>query len=118
VQIAGVAIPADARIFASVASANRDEAQFSEPERFLIARTPSRHLAFGHGIHFCIGAPLARMEAMIALPMVLKQLPNLRIVREKPLELFEGEVMFGLKHLPVQFDPEQAEASPGRRGVL
>jgi cytochrome P450 len=73
-----------------------------------VTRTPNRHLAFGHGIHFCIGAPLARMKAAVALPIILRHLPNLRVLREKPLELFEGGSLFGLKHLPVQYAAEEA----------
>jgi cytochrome P450 len=108
VDMAGVTIPEGALVFAWLASANRDSEQFPEPERFDMTRTPNRHLAFGHGIHFCIGAPLARMEAAVALPLILTHLPNLRVIREKPLELFEGESLFGLKHLPVHFDTEAA----------
>jgi cytochrome P450 len=103
VTIEGVTIPADAPVFAWLASANRDERQFSEPERFDITRTPNRHIAFGHGIHFCIGAPLSRLEASIALPMMVKQLPDLHVVHDEPLELFEGRVLFGFKHLPITF---------------
>jgi cytochrome P450 len=110
VRVADITIPAGALVFAWLASANRDAEVFPDPERFDITRAPNRHLAFGHGIHFCIGAPLARMEAAIALPMILRQLPNVRVIREKPLELFEGEFVFGLKHLPVQFDTEQIKA--------
>lgn len=106
VRIAGIAIPEGALVCAWVASANRDAEQFADPERFDITRAPNRHLAFGHGIHFCIGAPLARMEAAVALPIILKQLPNLRVAREKPLELFEGGVLFGLRHLPVRFETQ------------
>jgi cytochrome P450 len=105
VSIAGVSIPKDEFIFTWLASANRDAEQFAEPERFDILRTPNRHVAFGHGIHFCIGAPLSRMEASVALPMLLKQLPNLRVVRDESLELFEGRFLFGFKHLPITFDP-------------
>lgn len=104
VRIADVDIPKDAIIFAWLASANRDAAQFAKPECFDIQRTPNRHLAFGHGIHFCIGAPLARLEAAIALPMIIKQLPNLRVEREVSLEFFEGQFLFGIKRLPVIFD--------------
>lgn len=86
--------------------------RYAEVERVIsdFTRMPNRHLAFGHGIHFCIGAPLARMEAAVALPMILQQLPNIHVIREKPLELLEGEFVFGLKHLPVQFDTEQIKA--------
>ncbi len=101
-------IPAGALIFAWVSAANRDEEQFPEPERFDITRSPNKHVAFGHGIHFCIGAPLSRLEASIALPMMLEQLPDLRRVPGEPGELFEGRVLFGFKHLPVEFTPVEA----------
>jgi cytochrome P450 len=104
VKIADVDIPRDAIIFAWLASANRDAEQFVEPERFDVQRTPNRHLAFGHGIHFCIGAPLARLEAAVALPMILQQLPNLRVEHEVSLEFFEGQFLFGIKRLPIRFD--------------
>jgi cytochrome P450 len=104
VTLAGVTIPKDAIIFAWLASANRDPEQFAEPERFDITRTPNRHVAFGHGIHFCIGAPLSRMETAVALPMIIKQLPNLRVVHDESPELFEGRFLFGFKRLPIAFD--------------
>ena len=91
-------------IFTWLASANRDPEQFTKPERFDITRTPNRHVAFGHGIHFCIGAPLSRMEAAVALPMIFKQLPNLRLERDERPELFEGRFLFGFKRLPITFD--------------
>jgi cytochrome P450 len=104
VTIEGVTIPADSTIFAWLASANRDERQFPNPETFNIERTPNHHVAFGHGIHFCVGAPLTRLEASIALPMLIEQLPNLHVVADQPSELFEGRFLFGFKHLPVAFD--------------
>lgn len=107
VSIAGVSIPPGAVVFAWLASANRDGTQFPEPEKFDITRSPNHHVAFGHGIHFCIGAPLARMEADIALSIMLDQLPQLHRAREIPLELLSSRVVFGVKHLPVifQVDP-------------
>lgn len=107
VTIAGVTIPEDAAVFSWLASANRDSEHFPEPERFDITRTPNRHLAFGHGIHFCIGAPLARMEAAIALPIIIEQLPDLHLVRQEPLPLFGGHTLFGFKSLPVEFTPSE-----------
>lgn len=107
VTLSGVTIPANSYIFAWLASANRDSEQFPDPERFDITRTPNKHVAFGHGIHFCIGAPLSRMEASIALPMLLEQLPDMRISREQPLEPFEGRNLFGFKHIPLTFTPSQ-----------
>ncbi len=104
VTIDGVTISADSLVFGWLASANRDERQFPEPQHFDITRNPNRHIAFGHGIHFCIGAPLSRLETSIALPMMVEQLRNLHVVRHQPLELFEGRVLFGFKHLPVSFN--------------
>jgi cytochrome P450 len=106
VEIAGVTIPENEMVFAWLASANRDPAQFSEPERFIPTRTPNRHIAFGHGVHFCIGAPLSRMEAAVALPMILSQLPHLRVAHEESPQLFEGRVLFGFKHLPITFEAD------------
>ena len=103
VTLEGVTIPASSLVFAWLASANRDERQFPEPERFDITRDPNHHVAFGHGIHFCLGAPLARLEASIALPMLIRQLPDLHVVSEEPVQLYSSMALFGLKHLPVAF---------------
>jgi cytochrome P450 len=103
VELEGMTIPAHTPVFAWLSSANRDERQFPEPEHFDITRTPNRHVAFGHGIHFCIGAPLSRLEASIALPILLAQLPDFHIVSEQSLELYEGRNLFGFKHMPLTF---------------
>lgn len=82
-------------------SANRDEAQFPQPDVFDIRRTPNRHLAFGHSIHFCIGAPLARLETRIALEVMLQRFTEIKRVREIPLETVNG--FLGVKSLPITF---------------
>jgi cytochrome P450 len=105
VEIAGITVPKGAALFCWLASANRDEAQFPNPERFDIQRTPNKHVAFGYGIHFCLGAPLSRLEASVALPMLIEQLPDVQRDRSKPLEIYEGRALFGFKHLPVVFTP-------------
>jgi cytochrome P450 len=106
VPMNGVTIPAGSVVMAWIASANRDPEQFSHPERFDITRKPNRHLSFGHGIHYCIGAPLNRLEVSIALRLMLKQLPNLRRANKEPLELLDGRrLVYGIKHLPIVFDP-------------
>jgi len=90
-------------ILAQINSANRDEAQFPHADVFDIRRTPNRHIAFGHGVHFCIGAPLARLEAKITLELLLARFHNIRRVHDVPLEPAHGEVVYGVKHLPITF---------------
>ncbi len=104
-EIGGQHVPAGAAITAWMASANRDATQFPDPDRFDITRKPNRHLTFGHGIHTCIGAPLARLEAGIVLPMMLAQLPDLCRVSDVPVETIQSGIVFGAKTLPVTFTP-------------
>jgi len=104
VELAGQHIPANQVVLAWTASANRDPARFTDPARFEIEREPNRHLAFGHGIHFCVGAPLARLEAKIALPMMLQQLTNLQRVEGVPIMVRAG-IVFVIRSLPVTFQP-------------
>lgn len=86
VSIGGTTIPAGARVMAHFASANRDECVFSDPDAYRPGRADgSRHVAFGKGIHFCIGAPLARLELGVALPALLERLPGLRLGSEQPV---------------------------------
>ena len=84
-------------------SANYDESHFANPERFDIRRTPQRHIAFGQGIHFCVGAPLARLEARIALCAVLERLPGLRRDRRRPVDAVESPFIFGVRRFPATF---------------
>jgi pimeloyl-[acyl-carrier protein] synthase len=65
-------------VFAGIAAANRDPRRFTAPDRFDITRQPNRHLTFGSGIHYCLGAPLARLEAQTTFPKLLERFPNLR----------------------------------------
>jgi cytochrome P450 len=102
VELAGQSIPANQMLLAWTASANRDPAQFPDPDHFEIEREPNRHLAFGHGIHFCVGAPLARLEARIALPMLLTQLKHLQRVEGVPIMVHTG-IVFVIRSLPVTF---------------
>jgi cytochrome P450 len=104
VAIGGTTIPAEAPVVAWIGAANRDPAQFPDADRFDIARAPNRHIAFGHGIHFCLGAPLARLEARIALGALLSWLRNLRRVPDGPLEALGGTIVYGVQRLPVSFD--------------
>lgn len=96
-----VRIPAGAPVVAWIGSANRDERQFERPAQFDVDRGQIRHLAFGHGIHFCLGAPLARLEARIALEATLSRLPGLTLGRGPQLERMDSTIVYGLKALPV-----------------
>lgn len=78
----GVTIPRDERVLLVWAAANLDEREFDEPERFDVTRDATRHLAFGHGIHFCLGASLARLEARIAFEELLGRFPDYRLAEE------------------------------------
>lgn len=102
-QVGDQEIPAGQLIHVNVGSANRDEAKFDRADQFVIDRDPNEHLAFGNGIHFCLGAPLARLEAKIGLRAVLERLPNLRIDPTATLELVPVPDVHGLKALPVLF---------------
>ena len=96
-----VRIPAGAPVVAWIGSANRDERQFERPAQFDVDRGQIRHLAFGHGIHFCLGAPLARLEARIALEATLSRLPGLTLAPGPQLERMDSTIVYGLKALPV-----------------
>ncbi len=85
------------------AAANLDEAQFPHADQFDIHRTPNRHMGFGYGIHFCLGAPLARLETRIALETLFERFPNFQRVPDIPLELRPSSFIYGLKHLPLTF---------------
>lgn len=84
-----------------IISANRDELQFENADRFIIDREPNKHLAFGNGIHFCLGAPLARLEAKIALTALLEEFPNLRVDSKLPLKPVSTLRVHGLESLSV-----------------
>lgn len=102
-EIAGTRVAAGSLIFVLLAAANRDPAQFVEPEMFDIARTPNNHLAFGEGIHFCIGAPLARMEGAIAIGSLLARYKRIRpATPEAPLTYKGSFFLRGLASLPVE----------------
>jgi cytochrome P450 len=102
--VAGTTIPRGAMVLAVLASANRDESQFDEPDTLDIARENNRHLAFGLGVHFCLGAPLARLEAQIAIGTLLRRLPELRLaVPAERLNWRTNPILHGLEALPVKF---------------
>ena len=81
-EIGGIAMPKDTRITICIGAANRDPDVFSDPHTFSIKRSPNRHLAFGSGIHQCVGLSLARLEGRVALEMFLKRFPNYALAGE------------------------------------
>ncbi len=104
VDVGAVTIPAGAQVLISLAAANRDRDQYTNPDVLDIDRAESRHLAFGHGIHHCLGAPLARMEGQLALGSLLRRFPELRLaVPDHELHWGHGDglVLRGLTELPV-----------------
>jgi cytochrome P450 len=101
VTIGDKRIDAQFKVNAWLASANRDQAQFSHPDHFDIRREPNRHLAFGNGIHFCLGAPLARLEARIILAAMLERFQGRWHVPDVPLQPIRSHLVFGVKNLPM-----------------
>jgi cytochrome P450 len=103
-EIGGVTIPKHSFIIAMLSSANRDETVFSEADKLILARDPNRHVAFGVGIHYCLGAPLARLEGAIALNALVQRFPNLKLAigREKVKWRSGGTLLRGLTALPVR----------------
>src|SRR5262249_38525245 len=79
VELAGRKIAKGSLVVTALGAANRDPAHFSDPDRLDIARRDNRHVAFGFGIHFCLGAPLARLEGQIAIGTLLRRMPGLRL---------------------------------------
>jgi cytochrome P450 len=103
--IGGTTIAAGTGTFVIVAAANRDPAQFTDPETFDIARNPNEHMAFGDGIHFCIGAPLARLEGSIAIGTALERFPHLRLKNpDAPLTYKGSYFLRGLSRLEMALE--------------
>ncbi|HJP73882.1 MAG TPA: cytochrome P450 [Pseudonocardiaceae bacterium] len=105
ITVDGVTIPAGDTVLLSVASANRDDTEFPDPDTFDITRKPGRQLAFGHGIHYCPGAPLARLEARLAIGGLLGRFPNLRLVSNpEELRWRDSTLMHGPAELLIRVD--------------
>ncbi len=104
-EIGGTPVDPDTVAFILLAAANRDPAHFDDPDRFDITRDPNDHLAFGEGIHFCIGAPLARLEGAIAIGSALERFPRLRLANpEAPLSYKGSFFLRGLSSLKMAID--------------
>jgi cytochrome P450 len=103
VEVGGVTIPAGEVLRISLTSANRDERQFSDPGTLDVSRDTGGHLGFGHGIHYCLGSPLARLEGIIAFGKLFARFPGLRLaVPPEALTYRESTLLHGLTSLPVR----------------
>jgi cytochrome P450 len=101
VELGGKPLKAGQRVFAFVNSANRDPEQFADAETFDIARKDNPHLTFGHGIHFCLGAPLARLETQIAVDTLTERLPKIALDTDR-VAWTDSLILRGIKSLPVK----------------
>ncbi len=102
VEIAGHTIPAGSLVMLSLPAANRDGAFIDDPDTFDITREAAGHVAFGHGVHHCLGAPLARMEMRIAFPALLRRFPGLALAEpDKQADFRVFSAVYGLRALPV-----------------
>jgi cytochrome P450 len=102
-ELGGVTLEPGAIMLGSLGAANRDGRQFADPDRLDVRRTDNRHLAFGSGIHYCLGAALARLEAQVALAALLR-LPNLRLAQRR-VRWKRGLIFRAVRQLNVRFDP-------------
>src|SRR5271155_2420538 len=99
-NVSGTDIPANSLCFILLAAANRDPAHFPQPENFDVARDPNEHVAFGEGIHFCLGAPLARLEGAIAIELMLDKFPRLQLANPQAKLEYRGSMALrGLSEL-------------------
>jgi cytochrome P450 len=103
VEMHGTTIPAGAMVLPMIGSANHDAAHFADPDRFDVARDPNPHLAFGHGIHHCIGAALGRLEARVALAGLLERLHDVELASDEPWEPRRALHVHGPTRLPIRF---------------
>ena len=103
-DLAGTTIQRGDAVSVVLGSANRDPAHFPDADAFIITRDPNRHLAFGLGPHYCLGAALARLEGRIAFDVLLDRLPNLQLAAEPDqLRWRTHPIMRGLQRLPVRW---------------
>jgi cytochrome P450 len=105
VALHGQVIPPGRLVMPMIGSANRDPGVFPAADRFDITRAPNPHLAFGHGLHFCIGAPLARLEARVALPLFLERVKDFALASDAPWEPRQAIHVLGPARLPLRVEP-------------
>lgn len=104
IELGGQNIPAGKLVLAMIGSANRDPLVFPDPDRFDITRDPNPHLSFGFGVHFCLGASLARLESRVALADLLGRLKGLALANDEPWEPRPGLHVHGPARLPICFE--------------
>lgn len=118
VSIGGQRIAAGDPVLVVLAAADRDPERFADPDVLDLGRRDNQHLGYGHGIHYCLGAPLARLEGRSALATLLTRLPDLRLaVEPADLRWRGGLIMRGLRTLPVEFTPVREEGGMGDSGA-
>jgi cytochrome P450 len=100
-ELGGRALRAGQRVFAMVNAANRDPRQFEQPHALDLGRTPNRHLTFGQGLHFCLGAPLARLEARVCIGTLAERFPQMR-AGSTPVQWLDAMIMRGPERLPLR----------------
>ena len=105
VELAGAHVRAGDKLVLLYPSANRDERVFPHADEFHVDREPNDHVAFGHGVHFCLGASLARLELRIMFEVLLERLPDLALATDEPLRLRPSNFIVGIEEMPVVFTP-------------
>jgi cytochrome P450 len=112
IKVCGEEIPAGKLVLPVIGSANRDPRHFPHAGTFDISRDPNPHVAFGHGIHFCLGAALSRIEAKIALSDLLARFKNFELATDQPWEPRQALNVHGPTSLPIRFEADRSAAVP------
>jgi cytochrome P450 len=111
VELHGVRVPKGAFVLPIVGAANRDPAAFPSPHKFDISRSPNPHLGFGHGIHFCLGAALARLEARVVLTDLLQRTQRFEYASDQPWLPRAGLIVHGPANLPILLEEKRPESA-------
>jgi cytochrome P450 family 142 subfamily A polypeptide 1 len=110
VEVGGAPVRAGDKVLLLYPSANRDERAFARADEFHVDRDPNDHVAFGHGVHFCLGASLARLELRVMFETLLVRLPDLELAASDPLPLRPSNFIVGIEEMPVVFTPQPPAA--------